>query len=930
MASPEQEDALHKVVRTVLAMLPQDRDALPAEVAEACDMVHSMFSRQGGAIDLATLRKEIEHRVAVWQDPPTGLDDDTDHIEWLPAARASIDWQFWNRYRRFQEDVKLMPKRVVWRLHESTERILGKLENPARPGEWHRFGLVVGQVQSGKTGNYIGLASKAADAGYKLIVILAGIDNGLRSQTQLRVDEGFVGFDTQYQQRYDEDKPTSYMGVGVIPGAKRLKVASLTTSAEKGDFRRAIAKNTNIPIGDYPVVLVVKKHVKILEYVRKWVVEVEGQVTHSGEKLVRDVPLLVIDDEADNASVNVAAVDEDTDPSKVNAAIRRLLGSFQKSVYVGYTATPFANIYSDPAADHDKFGADIFPSHFIESLKAPSNYLGPERVFGLQTDDPEDDDIEPLPIIRPVKDYEDWIPDKHDKNLNPSAQLPKSLTEAINAFILASAARRARGQVSEHSSMLVHVTRFVNVQNRVTELIGQHLDLMRDRIRYGDEQHPVDEELKLLWERDFVPTSAWFPIDQAPPISWSEVWAQVHAAAEKTQVRAVNGTARDALQYYDNRRDGLSVIAVGGNKLSRGLTLEGLSVSYYLRTTKMYDTLLQMGRWFGYRPEYEDLCRLYIPPTLRAAYTEITAANDELRREFEEMAALDAKPEEFGLRVRTSPAGLEITARNKMRRALKVKLSFSGDLPETVAFDMREASLKQNSNVLEQFIARLDTVATADRSGERESVVWRGISANEIADGFFAGYVGSNAHRARPAFIADYIRKCQAAGELGNWTVRLVSSKTGTDATVGPYGIGLIKRQALNDDVAAEQRYRIRRVLSPSDESTDLDIGQFRKALEATKAAAQGQHDRNGKPRKEPTIPTGSHLRRQRRPDQALLLIYPLVNPLEEQKPGSPPVVGYAVSFPYSEHKTETEYAVNEIWQMQAFGDPDPDEDPDE
>lgn len=930
MTSPGQEDALQKAVRTVLAMLPQDRDALPAEVAEACDMVHSMLARQGGVIDLPTLRREVEHRVAVWQDPPTGLDDDTDHIEWLPAARASINWQFWDRYRRFLEDVKIMPRQVVWRLHEATERVLGKLENPVRPGEWHRFGLVVGQVQSGKTGNYIGLACKAADAGYKLIVVLAGIDNGLRSQTQLRVDESFLGFDTQYQQRYDEEKRTSFMGVGTLPGSPRLKVASLTTSAENGDFRRAIAKNINIPIGDYPVVLVVKKHVSILKYVRKWVVEVEGRPMHDGTKIVRDVPVLVIDDEADNASVNVAAVDEDTDPSKVNAAIRELLGSFQKSAYVGYTATPFANIYSDPAADHDKYGADIFPSHFIENLKAPSNYLGPERVFGLQSDDPEDDDIEPIPIIRPVKDCAVWIPDKHDKDCKPSAQLPGSLTEAINAFILASAARRARGHISEHSSMLIHVTRFVNVQNRVAELISQHMDLMQNRIRYGDPHHPVEDELRSLWERDFVPTSARFPADLAPLVSWAQVWEQVQPAAEKIQVRAVNGTARDALQYYDNRRDGLSVIAVGGNKLSRGLTLEGLSVSYYLRTTKMYDTLLQMGRWFGFRPEYEDLCRLYIPPTLRAAYTEITAANDELRREFEEMAVLDAKPEEFGLRVRTSPAGLEITARNKMRRALKVKLSFSGDLPETVAFDMREASLIQNSKVLEQFITRLDAVATSDSRGDGESVVWRGIAADEITDGFLAGYIGSNAHRVRPKFIADYIRKCQTVGELGSWTVRLISSKTGALATVGPYDIGLIKRQPLNDDVASEQRYRIRRVLSPSDESTDLDREQFRKALEATKTAAAGKHDKNGKPRKEPTVPTGTPLRRQRRPDQALLLIYPLENPLQKKSPGDPPVVGFAISFPYSKHKTETEYAVNEIWQMQAFGDPDPDEDPDE
>ena len=238
-------------------------------------------------------------------------------------------------------------------------------------------------------------------------MILAGIDNSLRSQTQLRVDEGLLGFDTQYQQRYDQDREFM-IGAGALRGAPRLKIASLTTSAENGDFGRAVAKNTNIPIGDYPIVLVIKKHRRILDYVRKWIVEVEGQQTPDGKKkIVRDVSVLVIDDEADNASVNVATVDPDTEPARVNAAIRHLLGSFEKAAYVGYTATPFANIYIDPSADHEKYGADLFPSHFIESLKPPSNYLGPERAFGLQSDDPDDDDIEPLPIVRPLQDYVD-------------------------------------------------------------------------------------------------------------------------------------------------------------------------------------------------------------------------------------------------------------------------------------------------------------------------------------------------------------------------------------------------------------------------------------------------------------------------------------------------------------------------------------------
>jgi hypothetical protein len=918
-SGPRGEEPLQKALRIVLAMLPYDHDASPAEVVFACRSVCSMLGGQGEEVDLSTLRREAEARVTVWQEESTGLQDATDHVEWLPAARGERNWDFWDRYRRYLEEVKLMPKRVVWRLDDTTDRVLRKLEDPTRPGRWHREGLVVGNVQSGKTANYIGLICKAADAGYKLIVVLAGIDNGLRSQTQLRVDEGFLGFDTQYQQRYDDARGTSYLGVGAMPGANRLKVASLTNSAESGDFKRAVAVNTNIPIGNYPVVLVIKKHRSILNYLRKWIVEVEGRPTGQGDrKMVHDVPLLVIDDEADNASVNVAAVDGDTKPSSINAGIRDLLESFDKAVYVGYTATPFANIYIDPSTEHDQYGLDIFPRHFIESLPPPSNYLGPERVFGLVSDDPDDEDIDPVPIVREVDDYDSWMPYRHKKEWIPPEPLPGSLRQAIGAFVLACAARRARGQANEHNSMLVHVTRFQAVQNRVAEQIDDELRLLTDRIRYGDRnaRWPVEDQLRSLWESDFVPTSAWFPADQVIPASWSDVWAQVRPAAEKIQVRIVNGTSRDALQYYEHRRDGLSVIAIGGNKLSRGLTLEGLSVSYYLRVSKAYDTLLQMGRWFGYRPGYEDLCRLYTTPALCEAYAEITSANDELRREFEEMAALDARPEEFGLRVRASPAGLAITAANKMRRGMKVKLSYSGDIPETVIFDLEDGAVRGNYEALERFIGRLDAACpSVDGSGSR---IWTGVPAEDIVDGFLGDYAAdSKAHRVRPAFIIEYIRRCRRVGELGSWTVRLVSSRAGETAKIGPYEIGLVKREPTNDPTR-EGRYTIRRIVSPSDESSDLDPDQKARARTATIKAAEGKLDKNGQPRN-PKIPTGIPLRRERRPDQALLLLYPLEYPQAAVPGDMPPLVGFAISFPFSGHSAQTEYVVNEIWQQQAF-----------
>lgn len=933
MTTAAQEDSLQRAVRTALAMLPQDRDVLPEEVISACEDVHAMLARRNPDLDLGALQREVEHRVTIWQPPPSSLDDDTDHVEWLPSTKTNIDWQFWDRYRRYQEDVKLLPRQVVRRLDETTFDVLGKIENPKRSGTWRRYGLVVGQVQSGKTGNYIGLTCKAADAGYKLIIILAGIDNGLRSQTQLRIDEGFLGFDTQYQQRYDQKD--FYIGVGSMPGAPRLKAGSLTTSAEKGDFRRAVANNMNIPVGDYPVILVIKKHTKIMEYVRKWIVEVHGKPDADGKKLVRDIPVLIIDDEADNASVNVAAEDE-TNPTKVNGAIRQLLASFDKSSYVGYTATPFANIYIDPDADHVTYGEDLFPNHFIENLQAPSNYFGPERVFGLRADDPDDEDVQPLPIIREIKDDIDWMPNRHKKDWIPPAPIPHSLHQAIAAFVLACAARQVRGQVVDHKSMLVHVSRFVDVQERVADQVRDQLQLLKDRIRYGDGNAAAEAELRQLWDGDFVPTSAVFPAEAAPPVSWDQLRAEIPSAIEKIQVKVLNGNSEDALQYYEHRKEGISVIAVGGTMLSRGLTLEGLTVSYYLRASRAYDTLLQMGRWFGYRPVYEDLCRLYTTRTLIRAYAEITAADAELRREFDIMAALGATPEEFGLKVRTSAAGLEITARNKMRRAQLVKVSYSGDIPETVNFDIRDATLDNNLAMLQRFVDHLDDAFPSHPDPETGSIVWTRASPDAIVDGFLRGYIAGPAPRTRPAFIADYIRNCQRLDELGSWTVRLVSASLGGDLwEIGKYPrLGLIRRIPKNDDFQAGERYRIGRLVSPSDESKDLIKGsdQWNRALEAARIAAAAKASKDGKPRKEPEFPAGPPLRRQRTPDQAHLLIYPLKDPRLGRSPDAPPVVGFAISFPYSAYaaRTAVEYRVNKTWQKQALGADYIEEDDDE
>ena len=276
----------------------------------------------------------------------------------------------------------------------------------------------------------------------------------------------------------------------------------------------------------------------------------------------------------------------------------------------------------------------------------------------------------------------------------PWRNFPDSLTSAMRAFILTCAARAARGDEGQHNSMLIHVTRFVNVQSQVAELVRFELRDLQNRIRYGDGEspYPIIEELRDMWMEDFLPTTQGVR-DQYPDlmlrcqeVQWEAVRSRLVESSQKIQVRVINGAARDALDYWDHP-DGMSAIAIGGDKLSRGLTLEGLSVSYYLRSSRMYDTLLQMGRWFGYRPGYVDLCRLYTTDELREFYSHITMATEELRQEFDMMADRGMTPSDFGLRVRSHPAGLVITAANKMRNGTPMTVSYSADISETISFE---------------------------------------------------------------------------------------------------------------------------------------------------------------------------------------------------------------------------------------------------
>ena len=448
----------------------------------------------------------------------------------------------------------------------------------------------------------------------------------------------------------------------------------------------------------------------------------------------------MIDDEADYASVNTRPVGtgDDEDPTVINGRIRELLNTFEQRVYVGYTATPFANhLHLSRPRDRRTRTGPVSPRLPGEPPGAQQS-RGPTKVFGLP-EDPDDDEEQrdPLPLVRIVDDHHEHIPDRHLAGHRVDA-LPGSLHEALRAFILTCAARSARGGGVHHNSMLIHVTRFVGVQSSIADLVRDELRDLQNRIRYGDGDSAVTimDELRTLWSNDFASTSSENEgaiSGPDPGVRGSVLGGGLPEAGDSSQSIQVRVIQR-------LRPGGAGLLGSPGwnernrhrrDKLSRGLTLEGLSVSYYLRTSRNVRHPATDGRWFGYRPGYVDLCRLYTSEELRDSYEHITMATAELREEFDQMAARGMSPREFGLRVRSHPAGLMITAAGKMRNGTRMTVSYSGDISETISFDRDPMVNRRNHGRFEAFIRSSGTGAGRHTSRNH---VWHEVAGGRIAD----------------------------------------------------------------------------------------------------------------------------------------------------------------------------------------------------
>ncbi len=925
-----------KIVQELLLDSEIQSEISPSLISEKIDMVLKMNPSWSENLNKEEVIKELIVRFSLWIGKDGTLKNNEGHEEWLNAARKK-DWRYWARFQDYLEG-KLSPK-MIDALDRSSDDILSLLEDPLRQGPWDRRGLVVGYVQSGKTSNYTGLISKAADAGYKIIIVLAGMHNNLRLQTQIRLEEDFLG----YESNSNLETP-NYIGVGINGRDANLNPNCATHRSDNGDFNRRIANHLAVTPEERPWLFVVKKNKTVLEELLRWIKNhaVDSIEQETGRPIVANLPLLMIDDEADHGSVDTGEqyidgdgnADENYQPKTINSNIRKILHSFTRSAYVGYTATPFANIFIHEQGVTKEEGPDLFPSSFIKTLAAPSNYIGPVKVFGLMGPNGREGG---LPLIRdidskdPIEDP--WMPIKHKNHhipvFNGVEQLPPSLVEAIDSFIIATAIRKLRGQDKMHCSMLIHVTRFVSSQQHVLRQTEEHVSQIRQRILRNIDANKLFERLKKLFNDDFIPTSnevkSKMP-DQVPNqiIQWKDIESVLSEVIQDIKVKSVNGGSKDVLDYEKYKEQGLKTIVVGGDKLSRGLTLEGLTTSYFMRSTKMYDTLMQMGRWFGYRPNYLDVSRIYTTAELAEWFGDITDASEELREEFEIMQNNNQTPTDYGLKVQSHPV-LTVTSQLKMRTAKNLYLNFSGQVVETISLFNEDKVLNENLNITNELLSKLGVAEqnpVRDRFGLvnswNGSYLWSDIPGSEIQN-FFSNYqTHPQATKVVSSCIAEFVQQMIKVGELTNWTVALIGAGDngkGKIHTIGGYKTKMIERanKGKHDD-----RYSIGRLLSPADETIDLSPEEWLEALDLTKKEWKPKSSED----KTPVVPNGPSIRIIRgkyHRDRGLLLIY-LLDPNNVTPKISHPVVAFGVSFPASNSGIKAKYLVNNIAWKEQYG----------
>ena len=813
--------------------------------------------------------------------PATTLVADRGKSDWTASLDRS-HWHYWPTLRQFLITKKKWDSLAIRSLEDSSDRVLRLLESPDIESFDVR-GLVLGYVQSGKTANYTAVIAKAADAGFRLVIVLSGIDRGLRRQTNIRLKRELVGH---------VDGRSSSVRMPPIG----LQWHEFTTDDLHGDFQPGNANHAALQ-GSQPVLLVVKKNGDVLRRLLGWLDSCPIETR-------RALPTLIIDDEADQASVDTRGsyqreddqIDDDYErPSPINGLIRELLKKFQRICYVAYTATPFANIL----IPHDKFdpsvGNDLYPKDFIVDLPKPIGYFGAEEIFG-RFDSNASEEVGGLNVIRQVSD-EDLV-------TLELGQIPDSLENAILDFVLAGAARAQRGDSLQPSTMLVHTSQSIGVQSGLRQELARKFSELRDEWRY-QRSHGIAECFKKRWDEGFRPVTRYRHPDL--DVAFDLVEHFIGPFMEAVQVKEINSETGDVLDY--EREPSLKAIAIGGNRLSRGLTLEGLTVSYFIRRSASYDTLMQMGRWFGFRRGYEDLTRRYTTSELEGWFSDLAAVEYRLREDISMYESQGLTPHEVGVRIWQHPT-MQVTSRLKRRFATEtiIRQSYSQSLEQTFKFPFnRPEDLAQQVELNRLQASNL--VATLGRPSEscsdKSGPAWMGVDADVVLNFLSNFTIDPESRTISIPLIIAYIERLRDSGELTEWTVAVRGRKTFEPdlgiaewVNVDGYTVHQIARSRITGTNSLGV------ITSPEDETVGLGDRQAEVREIVERATAEGR-----------TLSIGATARELRPATEGLLLLYPIsknsgVNLSsggkrrrlydDPKNPLSKDLIGLAISFPKS------------------------------
>jgi len=740
---------------------------------------------------------------------------------WSDQVKPGKDF-YWKQFKENYLDEKFNLN-IVNTINIDSDSIVNQLGNPDDE-EFERYGMVVGHVQAGKTGNYSSVICKAADAGYKFIVVLSGTNsNLLRNQTQERINESFIG-----------QNDDGLCGVGL--GHKREhKDIPFRMTSDFLDFNKMTANSlvgANFDTMNVPIALVIKKNATNLKSLIKW-------LTDQYKDIIAKHSMLMIDDESDYASVNTKAEDN---PATINSQIRQLIALFGKSCYVAYTATPSANIFIDHEAETPTLGKDLFPKDFIFPLDTPDNYVGATKIFN----NPQGN------YLVTIADNENIIPTRHKSDFIPR-QLPNSLKDSIRLFIINVAIRNLRGQSGKHNSMMVHVSLNTEVHKTIFSLVETYVGDIKKAVKaYGllsnyEAQSDIFIDLKTTFSKH---------LKNNVEFNWEKVLTEINNSLESIIYRQVHKDTKIPLIYKDN--DPINVIVVGGLSLARGFTLEGLSVSYFIRSTLLNDTLMQMARWFGYRDGYTDLCKIYMTPDLQDSYKHIEYATDQLFDTFQQMVDAGKTPEDYGLYVIEDPENaLQITAKNKRKHAFSkyLNINLTGKLYETIKiYKENDSKLKDNIVVMKDFVNKLINGQEKNidkQSNDSNFILWKNINKKYVINFLEEFKVAENSNilkhsisnRMPMDFLQPFVKQHDE-----NWDICLYGGKGKYFELNKNYKIKLQQRTIVSKPTDDDQKYREigtrRQISSGISESKNLPI-EVQKQLKDDRVGARAFKGRN-------------------------------------------------------------------------------------